>query len=622
MTYSNHYQLQPTVSGAATLAAGRGGSDVPTTDRGESSHSRTPSTEAGHVRTVSKVEYESTHKEDLSMIHATGPMLSVDVGTRDVREIDVNEECEAFLGGRGLATKLAHDRIPFDADPLGADNRAYVSTGPLQQSQMSFTGRMNMTALSPLTDGLVSSNAGGYLSRNFAGTGHPVVELRGSSDELLAVHVTDDGVTFEAVPELAEAHVPEITEEMNDRHGLESENLLAIGPAGENTVRFASVMTYDSRAFGRGGIGAVLGAKNIKVVSFEGDSQPSVELPDEPQGRIHREAATTDDMMKRQGTTAGTQFINDNFSLPTRYFSEMSFEDVEEINGDAVEDKKYKKAACSMCAFACKLPTRDEETGVETEGPEYETVMSFGSNQGIDDIVDVMQANELCDRLGMDTISAGVTVAAYLAAEDEFGNAELVQRLVPKIAHREGVGDLLAEGVSRAHSELGVDDWSVKGLEFAAHDGRVLHGQGLSYAVANRGADHMYGNMLNPEYDGIVDPEGLSPEKIEMLIHRENKMAVRDSGVICAFGMGDYVTEDDIAALFETDWDRLDDLGSRVIDLERHFNNQRGIDRTDDCLPYELPEFESALDRYYDRRGWTDRGTVTADTDSPVSAAD
>jgi Aldehyde:ferredoxin oxidoreductase len=549
-------------------------------------------------------------------------MLTVDVGEREAYETDVEDECEAFLGGRGLATKLAHDRIPFDADPLGPENRAYLSAGPLQQSQMSFTGRTNMTALSPLTDGLVSTNAGGYLSRNFVGTGHPVFEVCGRSDELLAVHVTDDGVTFEEVPELAEAEVPDVTAVMNDRHGLESENLITIGPAGENLVRFANVMTYDSRAFGRGGLGAVLGAKNVKTVTFQGDSSPSVDLPDDPQGEIHREAATTDDMMKRQGTTAGTQFINDNFSLPTRYFSEMSFEGVEEINGDAVEEKKYKKAACSVCAFACKLPTKDDDSGLETEGPEFETVMSFGSNQGVDDLVEVMQANELCDRLGMDTISAGVTVAAYLDAEDEFGNAELVQELVPQIAYREDVGDLLAEGVSRAHSELGVEDWTVKGMEFAAHDGRVLHGQGLSYAVANRGADHMYGNMLNPEYSGVVDPEGLTDEKVAMLIHRENKMAVRDSGVICAFGMDDYVTEEDIAKLFDTEWERLDELGGRVIDLERHFNNQRGMDRSDDRLPYDIPGFESAIEQYYNRRGWTDAGIAPGSTGSPAPADD
>ncbi|SDQ64774.1 aldehyde ferredoxin oxidoreductase C-terminal domain-containing protein [Natronobacterium texcoconense] len=544
------------------------------------------------------------------MLHATGPLLTVDVGERTATETEIDETLENYVGGRALATALAHDRIPFDADPFGPENRAYLSTGPLQQSGMSFTGRMNMTGLSPLTDGLVSTNAGGYLSRNFVDSGISVLEVVGESDELLAVHVTDSGVEFEAVPELEEATVPEVSNYMAEHHDLGPENCIAIGPAGENLVRFASVMTFDSRAFGRGGLGAVLGAKNVKCVTFEGDAAPEleVEIPDPPESEVHREAATSDDRMRRQGTTGGTEFINDNFSLPTRYFRDYEFEHVEQIGGDAVEEKKYKKGACSACAYACKLPTRDEETGLETEGPEFETVYSFGSMQGMDDIVDVMKGNELCDNLGMDTISAGVTVAAYLASEEEFGNADLAHEITEKIAYREGIGDLLAEGVDRCHDDLGVDNLTVKGMEFAAHDGRVLHGQGLSYAVANRGADHMYGGMLSLEYSGELDPEG-TLGKAETLVEEENFNAFRDTGVVCAFG-SDYVTEERLETLFDADYDDLLEVGAKTVELERHFNNQRGFDVEADRLPYEIPDLEEAITEYYDARGWNADGTV------------
>ena len=555
------------------------------------------------------------------MRHAQGPLLSIDVGERTAETIDIDDRLAEFVGGRALATSLAHERIPFDADPFGPENAVYLSTGPLQVSEMSFTGRMNATALSPLTDGLLSTNAGGYLSRNFADTGHPIVEITGESDELLAIHVTDEGVEFEEVPELAGALVSEVTEELDERHGLEAENLVTIGPAGENLVRFACLMTYDSRAFGRGGLGAVLGSKNVKTISFRGDSPPEIDMPSDAQMEVHREAATADDMMKRQGTTSGTEFINDNFSLPTRYFSEMSFEDVEGIGGNAVEEKKYKKGACSVCAFACKLPTRDEETGLETEGPEFETVFSFGSNTGIGNVVDVMQSNELCDQLGMDTISCGNTVAAYLASEDEFGNADLVHETVEKIAHREGIGDKLAEGVERCHEELGVDNWTMKGMSFAAHDGRALHGQGLSYAVANRGADHMYASMLSLEYDGTLPAEGLD-DKAEVLIQRENYNAFRDTGIVCAFGSG-YVTDDYLETLFDAEMDDLLAIGAKTVELERHFNNQRGMNRGDDeDMPYELPDFESALDEYYELRGWNDDGTVPDGDVAEYASAD
>jgi aldehyde:ferredoxin oxidoreductase len=542
------------------------------------------------------------------MHHTEGPLLTVDVGERAASETAIDDVLETNVGGRAVATALAHERIPFDADPFGSENRAYLATGPLQQSGMSFTGRMNMTGLSPLTDGLVSTNAGGYLSRNFVGTGISVLEVVGQSDELLAVHVTDQGVEFEAVPELEGATVPETSEYMTERHDLGPDNCIAIGPAGENRVRFASVMTFDSRAFGRGGLGAVLGSKNVKCVTFEGDAAPPVEIPDPPEMDIHREAAQSDDLMRRQGTTGSTEFINDNFALPTRYFSEYEFEHADRIGGNAVEEKKYKKGACSACAYACKLPTRDEETGVETEGPEFETVYAFGSSQGVGDIVDVMRANELCDSLGMDTISAGVTVAAYLASEDEFGNAELAREVTERIAYREGIGDILAEGVDRCHDELGVDNYTVKGMEFAAHDGRVLHGQGLSYALANRGADHMYAGMLTLEYSGELDPEG-TLGKAERLVQEENAAAFRDTGIVCAFG-SDYVTDDRLETLFDADYEELMEIGARTVRLERHFNNQRGFDRADDGLPYEIPDLEGAIDEYYAARGWTSDGTV------------
>jgi len=551
------------------------------------------------------------------MLHAKGPLLTVDVSDRTATRTDIDDVLETFVGGRAVATALAHDRIPFDADPFGPENRAYLSTGPLQQSRMSFTGRMNMTALSPLTDGLASTNAGGYLSRNFVDTGISTFELVGESDELLLIHVTDDGVEFEEVPELEEATVPEVSAHVAETRELGPEHCIAIGPAGENRVRFASVMTYNSRAFGRGGLGAVLGAKGVKGVTFSGDAAPEIEIPTEPETAIHREAATTDDIRKRQGTTAGTEFRNENFSLPTRYFREYHFEDAASIGGDAVERKKYRKATCSACAFACKLPLCDEETGFETEGPEFETTFSFGSLQGVGDLLEVMKANELCDRLGMDTISAGVTVAAYLDSQAEFGNAELAQELTEKIAYREGIGDLLAEGVDRCHEELGVENYTVKGLEFAAHDGRVLHGQGLSYAVANRGADHMYSVMLRLEYSGDVDPEG-TLGKAETLVEQEDHAAFRDTGIVCAFG-DSYVTEEYLEALFDADYEELLSVGAETVIRERHFNNRRGFDRGDDELPYELPDLETAIGEYYEARGLTEEGTAPEGSVEPVA---
>jgi aldehyde:ferredoxin oxidoreductase len=546
------------------------------------------------------------------MLHNSGPLLTVDLTARSTTTADITEINARYVGGRGVGTRLAHERIPFDVDPLGPENRLVFTTGPMQASIMSFTGRMNCTGVSPLTDGLLSSNAGGFLSRNFQDTGYSAIEFTGMSDELVVVHVSDEGTEFEAVPHLEGETVPATVDYLETEHEIGADQTAVIGPAGENFVRFASIMTSEERAFGRGGLGAVLGSKNVKAITFSGDSPPDIEIP-ATQMEIHREAATDDHIMKRQGTVSVMDLANEMDGLPSYYFSEQTFEGVEGINGAAVESKKYKKGTCSACAFACKLPTKDEERGIETEGPEFEVAMAFGSNAGVDDIVDVMKSNELCDRYGLDAISAGNTVAAYLASNDEFGNRELIWELVEKIAHREGIGEMLAEGVERVHEELGVENWSVKGLDFAAHEGRVLHGQGLSYAVANRGADHMYATFYSVEYPLVPQDQAVPLEgtlgKAERLIERENLMALCDSGVVCKFSR-DYMNPERFEALFGAEFDTLLDVGARTVTLERHFNNQRGFDRTDDRLPYELPDFESALDEYYDARGWTVDGVV------------
>jgi len=547
------------------------------------------------------------------MLHMEGPLLTVDVGSRRVETESVDDVLESFVGGRGVATRLAHDRIPFDVDPLGPANRLYFTTGPMQASSMSFTGRTSATAVSPLTDGLLSANAGGFVSRNLVGTGNAVVEVVGESDDLLMVHVREDGVTFEEVPDLAGAEVPTVTEYVEAEHDLGPENVVCIGPAGENLVRFACLMTSETRAFGRGGLGAVLGSKNVKAITFDGDARPDVEIDPEA-ATIHREAATSDHIMKRQGTASVTDLANEIGSFPTRYFEDVRYEAFEKINGDRVEEKKYKKGTCSQCAFACKLPTRDEASGVETEGPEFETIMAFGGNCEVDDVVSIMQSNQLCDRLGMDTISCGNAVAAYLKANDAFGDDELIHETVEKIARREGDGDLLAEGIHRFHDELGVEDWTVKGMTFSAHDGRTLNGQGLGFATANRGADHMYATFYAYEYPLVdaseaFEPSGLSAAKAQKLVELENKRALEDCGVICRFSRGMMSTER-FEKLFDADFDDLLAVGARVVELERHFNNQRGFDRSDDDLPYELPDFDAALDAYYETRGWTEEGVV------------
>jgi len=445
------------------------------------------------------------------MRHTRGPLLTIDVGRREASETAIDAVCSAFIGGRGVGTKLATDRLPRDADPLGPANRLYVSTGPLQTSNVSFTGRTAATSLSPLTDGLLSSNAGGFVSRNIAATGYAAIEVTGQSDTLLAVHVSDQGVEFESVPELAGAEVSAVSEYVQKTRGLGPDSIACIGPAGENEVRFAAIVTSGSRVFGRGGLGAVLGAKRRKISHIYGRFRTHGRAPVGCDGRppgSRRERPYHEATGDRQPHRVRER---DRGVADPLLFGAV----VRRCPGHrrrAGGSEKHRTGTCSACAFACKLPTRDDATGLETEGPEFETIMGFGSNAGIDEIVEIMRANDRCDELGLDTISCGDVVSAYLASRDEFGNADLVHETVEKIGRREGIGDVLAAGIDRCHDELGVENWTMKGMEFAAHDGRALNGQALAFATANRGADHLYGSMYVLEYPLVDNEAALDPD--------------------------------------------------------------------------------------------------------------
>jgi len=486
-----------------------------------------------------------------------------------------------------VATRLAHERVPFDADPLGPENRAVFTTGPMQASQMSFTGRTNCTALSPLTDGLLSSNAGGFVSRHLAATGYGAIELAGASDDLVIVHVRDDGVEFEAVPDLAGATVSETTGYLEDERDISSDRTAVIGPAGENEVRFASIMTTEERAFGRGGLGAVLGAKNVKAVTFGGDSAPGLEIS-ATANEIHREAATEDHIMKEQGTVAVMDLANEMDGLPSYYFSERSFAGVEDQRRRRRGEEVQEGNLLGVCV---RLQAPDPGRGARRRdrGPRVRGGDGVRLEFGVDDIVDVMESNRLCDEYGLDAISAGNTIAAYLAAEDEFGNRELIWDLVDKIAQRDGVGDTLAEDRSDPRGprrgELVGEEHGLRGPR-----GRLLHGQALSYAVANRGADHMYATFYSVEYPLVEEAEAMEPAgfegKADRLVERENLMALNDSGVVCKFSR-DFMTPERYELLFDADFEELLAAGARTVTLERHFNNRRGIDGDDDRLPYE-----------------------------------
>jgi len=396
------------------------------------------------------------------------------------------------------------------------------------------------------------------VSRHLAATGYGAIELAGASDELVVLHVRDDGVEFEAVPGLAGATVSETTDYLDDEHDIPSDRTAVIGPAGENEVRFASsIMTTEERAFGRAGLGAVLGSKNVKAVTFGGDSAPDLSI-NATANEIHREAATEDHIMKEQGTVAVMDLANEMDGLPSYYFSERSFAGVEGINGAAVAEKKYKKGTCSSCAFACKLPTRD---GARRRDRRPRV-------RGGDGVRLELGSRRHRRRDGVEPPVRRVRAGRDLRGQHDRRVPRRRRRRVrqsraylgprgQEIAQRDGVGDQLAEGIGRIHDDLGVGNWSVKNMDFAAHEGRLLHGQALSYAVANRGADHMYATFYSVEYPSSRKRRPWSPPgsgKAERLVQREDLMALNDSGVVCKFSR-DFMTPERYELLFDADFE-------------------------------------------------------------------
>jgi len=443
------------------------------------------------------------------MRHTRGPLLTIDVGRREASETAIDAVCSAFIGGRGVGTKLATDRLPRDADPLGPANRLYVSTGPLQTSNVSFTGRTAATSLSPLTDGLLSSNAGGFVSRNIAATGYAAIEVTGQSDTLLAVHVSDQGVEFESVPELAGAEVSAVSEYVQKTRGLGPDSIACIGPAGENEVRFAAIVTSGSRVFGRGGLGAVLGAKDVKFLTFTGDSERTVELPSVAMD-VHREAAESDHIMKRQGTASLTEFANEIEALPTRYFSEQSFDGARAIGGEQVEAKNTERGPARRVRSPanCRPATtpRDLKRRGRSSRRSWALEATPGSTRSSRSCARTIAVTNLAS-----TRSPVVTWFLHTSPAATSSGTPTSSTKPSKRSVAAGIGDVLAAGIDRCHDELGVENWTMKGMEFAAHDGRALNGQALAFATANRGADHLYGSMYVLEYPLVDNEAALDP---------------------------------------------------------------------------------------------------------------
>ncbi len=593
----------------------------------------------------------------------SGEILDIDLTDRKVKKHNTTEliDLNLFIGGKGLASYILWKELKPKINPYSPENILVFATGPLTGTLCPGT-RMCIAAKSPLTGLFCDSYIGGHFGAEIKFAGYDAIIIRGKSENLVYLYVSDDDVEFCDAKHLAGLDTFKTEDRIRREKEDKSIRIACIGPAGENLVRFAHINTERYRQAGRGGLGAVMGSKNLKAVAIKG-TKP-VELYDaESFVRIAKETIRkvleneTVKARRRWGTARVLLYTNDIGLLPTRNFKEATFEKAEEISAETLEKKFWvKHKACHSCPVNCgKLGVvkTGKYAGTVVEGIEYETLALIGANCGIGDYEVIAYANMLCDALGLDTISTGNVIAFAMECfekgiikkheadglELKFGNTETLIQLIRKIALREGLGDFLAEGVKKISEKLGKESekfaMHVKGLELPGYDPRASPGMSLAYVTADRGGCHTRSWPVSYEVkgkapDGTVIDRFSVEKRAEIVIMQQNRAAACDTLVACWFvrtAVNDelYVKMLNAATGMQFGVEEFLRVGERIWNLVRMFNLRESLQKEDERLPervfvdaipsgmtkdqrLEKKQLAYMLSEYYMLRGWNENG--------------
>ncbi|MFP4608950.1 MAG: aldehyde ferredoxin oxidoreductase family protein, partial [Candidatus Aenigmatarchaeota archaeon] len=529
-------------------------------------------------------------------------LARVDLSSGKVTYEEIGEDVlEEYIGGRGLGGRLLVEEIDPDVDPL-QENVLVFAAGPLTGTFVPTSGRFSVSSKSPLTETIADSNVGGSLGKEFKRTGIDAMLVEGEADEPVIIRISEEGIDVKKT-ELWGSKTDECLSK------LEGESAV-IGPAGENEVRYASIVTNGFRVFGRGGLGAVMGSKNLKAVSVSGGKKVPVEDEKALKDYVKKASSKIDSSpvtsrgLKKFGTPILVNLIAWLGMFSKHNFRGTAEEDeAEELSGERMKEEIVEEhEGCYSCPIRCGLKT---STGKKKgKGPEYESVWALGANLGIFDLDEVTELNYLCNELGLDTISTGGTLACAMEMKEEgtwdkfesFGAD--VEEFLDKIAHRENIGDELAEGSQRLCEKYGCEfSMTVKGLELPAYDPRGAAGQALSFATSNRGGCHLRGYMIGEEIFGVpkLFDRFKTSGKAQVVKRSQERNAYLDSLVMCKFGS--FALDEEFYSRFLTSVTgerfTVSDLhlvGERIYNLERQFNVKAGFDRGDDELPDRFKE--------------------------------
>ena len=574
-------------------------------------------------------------------------IIEVNLNDRTHQVIEIADEVyENYLGGRGLGVKLFTDRVSPTIDPLSPENKLIFTIGPVTGTSVSTSGRMSLVTKSPLTGTIFYSNTGGIFGFSMKRCGIDGIIIEGKSEKPCYIVIDGDkGLEIRDADELWGLNTEETYNKLKEIVGAKVRTL-EIGPAGENQVLLASIMNDASRAFGRGGVGAVMGSKNLKAIAvINGKKKTEVDNPE----LLKNYAKSALDKIKALPVTraafplfgtAGVLHVTNSLGmLPIRNFQYGQHEKAPLIGGEAIRREiLVKTEACYGCTIRCGRLT--EAGNMKGKGPEYETVWALGANCEIFDLIKITQANYHCNMLGLDTISMGVTISCAMELQDKglfpyeevkFGNEDVLSELVIKTAKREGIGAELAEGSKRLAEKYGDAETAihVKGMELPAYDPRGAMGHALGYATSNRGGCHLTGYMAAMEIFNAPKkiPRFTLGGKPDLLVLKQNQSAIEDSLVNCKFS--GYALGIDYQARFVSGITGLDfnvtrllEIGERIYNLERVFNIGAGFSNADDKLPerFETTPFKEGLSKdrvvpvnemliaYYEVRGWDENG--------------
>ena len=599
-----------------------------------------------------------------------GKILRVDLSKGTVKKEPLNREyAKMFLGGVGYAARILWDELKPGIDPLSPENKLIFATGPLTGTLCPGSGSFSACFKSPLTNVWGESRCGGDWGPELKFAGYDFLILEGKAEKPVYLWICDENVEIRSAEHLAGKTIPETETTVKKEVGDYECKVVSIGPAAEKLVRFACIMSDYDRAAGRCGGGTVMASKNVKAIAVRGNGEIPVARPEEFLKAVEDAERAALEHPDRswfmEGTVSFMEFIDNTGDLPTRYALTNHWGKSKKVYEELKEKFITAYSACFGCPLGCGIHTEAKMGKWGTPmcgGPEYETTAGFTAASLCEDVEALLRANYLCNIYGMDTISCSQVIAFAIECRERgwisdelldgvdlrWGNAEAVVEMVEKIARREGLGDILAEGVRRAAKIIGkgAEELAlhVKGLEMPYHDPRVAKTGALQYGTANRGMCHVhphetYDVVHTPSFAETLVPYGLPKPPIDGYMEKgmgRITALVQDAGMtteilgLCKFLVWAGLSLKRRAAILSAavGWDVSDvellKIAERVTNLQRCFNVREGVRRKDDMIPKRLREmpaygpfskkeaaimdYEGMLDEYYDVRGW-DRET-------------